>query len=284
MILSVDELKFMYRNHSVLDEIAFSIAEGEIVAILGPNGVGKTTLLKCLNRILVPEQGVVTVGGDPLASLDLMEVARRIGYVPQRVETGRLTGFDAVLLGRRPHIGWDITGHDLRIVDAAFKKFMIDHLRLHYIDEMSGGELQMIAIARAFVQEPKILLLDEPTSALDLRNQVEILDKIRGIVTEHQIAVVMTMHDLNTALRYADRFILLKDQSIHTYGDTSVITADEIEAVYGVPVMIGELWGVPCVIPQCLFNGNGNGGRTTEREEYPDIPQKREESTYVRYT
>jgi iron complex transport system ATP-binding protein len=275
MILGVDELKFMYRNQGILEDIAFSINEGEIVAILGPNGVGKTTLLKCLNRILVPKQGVVSVCGDAITSLDLMEVARRIGYVPQRVETGRLTGFDAVLLGRRPHIGWDITGKDLRIVEAAFRKFGINHLRLHYIDEMSGGELQMIAIARAFVQEPKILLLDEPTSALDLKNQVEILHKIQEIVAEHSIAVVMTMHDLNTALRYADRFILLKDRSIHICGDRSVITAEEIEAVYGVPVMIGEISGVPCVIPRCLCNGNG-------RKE--KIPEERVDSTYVRNT
>jgi iron complex transport system ATP-binding protein len=277
MILTVDELKFMYRNREVLNDIAFSISAGEIVAILGPNGVGKTTLLKCLNRILVPEEGVVTVDGDHITSLDLMEVARRIGYVPQRVETGRLTAFDAVLLGRRPHIGWDITEKDLRIVDAAFKRFMIDHLRLSYIDEMSGGELQMIAIARAFVQEPKILLLDEPTSSLDLKNQIEILDRIRDIVTEHRIAVVMTMHDLNTALRYADRFIFLKDQSIYTYGDITTISAHEIEAVYGVPVMIGELWGVPCVIPQCLCNGNGG-------EENRDITSKRREHVHVQYT
>ncbi len=204
-----------------------------------------------------------------------MEVARRIGYVPQRVETGRLTGFDAVLLGRRPHIGWDVSAKDLKIVEAAFRKFGIDHLRLHYIDEMSGGELQMIAIARAFVQEPKILLLDEPTSALDLKNQVEILDKIQNIVSEHQIAVVLTMHDLNTALRYADRFILLKDQFIHTCGDKSVVTEDEIEAVYGVPVMIGELAGVTCVIPRCLCNGN---------EIKEEISHKREGNTYVRNT
>ena len=279
MILTVDELKFMYRNRGVLDDIAFSISKGEIVAILGPNGVGKTTLLKCLNRILVPEEGVVTVDGDHLTTLELMEVARRIGYVPQRVETGRLTAFDAVLLGRRPHIGWNITEKDLRIVDAAFKRFMIDHLRLSYIDEMSGGELQMIAIARAFVQEPKILLLDEPTSSLDLKNQIEILDRIRDIVSEHQIAVVMTMHDLNTALRYADRFIFLKDRSIHTYGDINSISASEIEAVYGVPVMIGELWGVPCVIPQCLCNGNGK----EKGEEDQDVTVRRE-SAYVQNT
>jgi len=274
MILSVDELQFFYRNKEILDDIAFSISEGEIVAILGPNGVGKTTLLKCLNRILKPKKGIVNLAGNELSTLELMEIARRIGYVPQRVETGRLTAFDAVLLGRRPHIGWDISEKDLRIVDAAFQRFAINHLRLSYLDEMSGGELQMIAIARAFVQEPKILLFDEPTSSLDLRNQVAILSTIREIVSQHRIAAVMTMHDLNTALRYADRFILLKDRTIHVCGDRSVITAGEIEAVYGVPVVIGEISGVPCVIPTCLCR------QECEEEE---ICTEMEVSTHVRY-
>src|SRR5512145_2163552 len=117
MILSVDELEFLYRNHKVLHQIAFSIEEGEVVAILGPNGVGKTTLLKCLNKILRPKKGAVILAGNSLFELGTMEIARLIGYVPQRVETGRLTAFDAVLLGRRPHIRWDITEKDLRIVD-----------------------------------------------------------------------------------------------------------------------------------------------------------------------
>ncbi|KUG18900.1 MAG: ABC transporter ATP-binding protein [Methanomicrobiaceae archaeon] len=257
MILSVDELRFFYRNREILARIGFSINEGEVVAILGPNGVGKTTLLKCLNRILQPKSGVISLNGDSLSSLELIEIARRIGYVPQRVETGRLTAFDAVLLGRRPHIGWDITEKDLRIVDAAFRRFGMEHLRLSYIDEMSGGELQKVAIARAFVQEPKILLFDEPTSNLDLKNQVEILSTIREIVTQHQIAAVMTMHDLNLALRYADRFILLKDRSIHLCGGRDAITSKEIEEVYGVEVVIGELEGVPCVIPKCLTPAAG---------------------------
>jgi iron complex transport system ATP-binding protein len=171
MILSVDELTFLYRNHDVLSEIAFTIDAGEVVAILGPNGVGKTTLLKCLNRILRPKGGVVNLDGEDLSRLNLMDIARRVGYVPQRVETGRLTAFDAVLLGRRPHIGWDITERDLRIVDAVFHRLSMDNLRLSYIDEMSGGELQKVAIARALVQEPKILLLDEPTSSLDLKTR-----------------------------------------------------------------------------------------------------------------
>ncbi|MDK2974832.1 MAG: iron complex transport system ATP-binding protein [Methanofollis sp.] len=249
MILSVEELTFLYRNREVLDEIVFTIDAGEIVAILGPNGVGKTTLLKCLNRILRPKTGVVNLDGEDLSRLNLMDIARRVGYVPQRVETGRLTAFDAVLLGRRPHIGWDVTEHDLRIVDAVFHRLSMDALRLSYIDEMSGGEIQKVAIARALVQEPKVLLLDEPTSNLDLKNQVEILSTIVQIVRQHTIAAVMTMHDLNQALRYADRFIFLKDGRVHSHGDRGIVTPDAIRDVYGVPVEVVTHKGVLLVVP-----------------------------------
>ncbi|MDI9395946.1 MAG: ABC transporter ATP-binding protein [Euryarchaeota archaeon] len=249
MILSVEELQFLYRNRKILHDIAFSINEGEVVAILGPNGVGKTTLLKCLNRILRPKSGTVHLEGKNLFDLGSMEVARRIGYVPQRVETGRLTAFDAVLLGRRPHIKWDITEKDMQIVVSVFKLLSMEDMLLRYIDEMSGGELQKVAIARSLVQEPKILLLDEPTSSLDLRNQVEILATIRQIVLDHKIAAIMTMHDLNQALRYADRFIFLKGGKVHAHGGVEVITPQTIEEVYGLPVIIGEISGMRCVIP-----------------------------------
>lgn len=249
MILSVDELRFLYRNREVLREIAFTINESEIVAILGPNGVGKTTLLKCLNRILTPRNGTVFLDGEDLSDLNIMEIARRVGYVPQRVETGRLTAFDAVLLGRHPHIGWDIKELDLKIVDAIFHRLSMDNLRMAYIDEMSGGELQKVAIARSLVQEPKVLLLDEPTSNLDLKNQVNILSIIAQIVREHHIAAVMTMHDLNQAIRYADRFIFLKGGKVFAHGSHEIVTPGIIEEVYGLPVIIGELGGVRCVVP-----------------------------------
>jgi len=248
-LLSVNELKFMYRNKNVLREIGFSIEQGKVVAVLGPNGVGKTTLLKCLNRILRPKGGSVLLEEENLLELGTMDIARRVGYVPQRVETGRLTAFDAVLLGRRPHIGWDVTPRDLAMVDAIFTKLKMEPLRLAYIDEMSGGELQKVAIARALVQEPKVLLLDEPTSNLDLKNQVDILTTIREIVRDHNIAAIMTMHDLNQALRFADTFIFIKDGTVHIHGAQEIVTPPMIEEVYGLPVMIGELGGVRCVIP-----------------------------------
>lgn len=249
MMLTVNELKFMYRNKDVLKEIGFSIEQGQVIAVLGPNGVGKTTLLKCLNRILKARKGTVMLDEENLLDLGTMDIARRVGYVPQRVETGRLTAFDAVLLGRRPHIGWDVTTRDIAMVDAIFRRLGMESLRLSYIDEMSGGELQKIAIARALVQEPRILLLDEPTSNLDLKNQVDILNTIRAIVRDHKIAAIMTMHDLNQALRFADTFIFIKNGTVYIQGNRDIVTPAVIEEVYGLPVLIGEFGGVRCVIP-----------------------------------
>ncbi|PKL56906.1 MAG: iron ABC transporter ATP-binding protein [Methanomicrobiales archaeon HGW-Methanomicrobiales-6] len=249
MILDVDGVAFNYRSASVIRDITFDLRPHQVLAILGPNGVGKTTLLKCMNTILRPKAGSVLIEGADLLTADRMEIARKVGYVPQRCEAGRMTVFDAVLLGRRPHIGWDVTEVDIRIVEAAIRMLSLEDLKLRYIDEMSGGELQKVSIARALVQEPRVLLLDEPTSSLDLKNQLEILGIVRQVTTEHNVAAVMTMHDLNMALRYADRFILLKDGVIHAAGGPDVVTPETIEAVYGVPVTVERYNGYRFVVP-----------------------------------
>jgi len=163
-----------------------------------------------------------------------------------------MTAFDAILLGRRPHIQWNVSESDLQIVEAAIRMLRLEDLSLRYINEMSGGELQKVSIARALVQEPRVLLLDEPTSSLDLRNQLDILEIVRRVVTEHDVAAVMTMHDLNMALRYADRFIFLKDGVIHAAGGPEVVTAEIIEAVYGVSVAVEQYNGFHIVVPLAL--------------------------------
>ena len=249
MILDVDGVAFTYRSTPVIQDVTFDLRPKQILAILGPNGVGKTTLLKCMNAILRPKAGSIMVEDLDLLTADRMEIARRMGYVPQRSEAGRITAFDAILLGRRPHIRWDVSDNDLRIVEAAIRMLRLEDLALRYIDEMSGGELQKVSIARALVQEPRILLLDEPTSSLDLRNQLDILEIVRGVVTDHDVAAVMTMHDLNMALRYADRFIFLKGGVIHAVGDSGVVTPETIEAVYGVPVTVEHYNGFRVVVP-----------------------------------
>ncbi|HOD85323.1 MAG TPA: ABC transporter ATP-binding protein [Methanoculleus sp.] len=255
MILNVDGVAFSYRSSPVIRDITFDLRPHQVLAILGPNGVGKTTLLKCMNAILRPKVGSILIEGSEILKADRLSIARKVGYVPQRCEVGRMTAFDAVLLGRRPHIGWDVTERDLRIVEAALRMLNLENLALRYIDEMSGGELQKVSIARALVQEPRLLLLDEPTSSLDLKNQIEILGIIRRVTREHNVAAVMTMHDLNMALRYADRYILLKDGIIHAAGGPEVVTPETIEAVYGVPVTVERYNGYRVVVP--LEPGDG---------------------------
>lgn len=249
MILEVGDVAFAYRSDPIIQDITFNLRPHQILAILGPNGVGKTTLLKCINAILRPKAGSILVEEVDLLTADQIEIARKMGYVPQRCETGRMTAFDAILLGRRPHIQWNVSEDDLRIVEAAIRMLRLEDLSLRYIDEMSGGELQKVSIARALVQEPRILLLDEPTSSLDLRNQLEILEIVKRVVREHDVAAVMTMHDLNMALRYANRFIFLKDGVIHAAGGPEVVTAETIEAIYGVPVAVEQYNGFNVVVP-----------------------------------
>ncbi|MCD4674661.1 MAG: ABC transporter ATP-binding protein [Desulfobacula sp.] len=249
MILNVNGLTFHYKSHETLKNINFSIKKGETTVILGPNGVGKTTLLKCLNSILAPQSGDILVKDKNIKEMNIKQIAKEISYVAQKNEPARVTAFDAILLGRHPHIRFKTKPDDLKKVDAIIKRLNLSHLCLKYLDQMSGGELQKVSIARALVQETDLLLLDEPTSSLDLKNQTDILGLIRHIVKEHQIAAIMTMHDLNTALRYGDQYLLLKDKTIYGAGKITEISPKMVEDVYGVGVEIIYHKGFPVVVP-----------------------------------
>jgi iron complex transport system ATP-binding protein len=249
VILDVAGVSFAYNGRAVLQDVCFGVGPGEVLAVLGPNGVGKTTLLKCINAIHRPRGGTVLVEGADVLRLAPDAVARAVGYVPQHSEAPRLTVFDAVLLGRRPHIRWRASETDLRIVESALRHLRLAPLQLRHLDQLSGGELQKVAIARALVQEPRLLLFDEPTSALDLRNQEEILRLIRGVAVEHGMAVVMTMHDLNTALRFAHKLLFLKDGLVFACGRPEGIEAATVQAVYGLPVTVHHIDGRPLVLP-----------------------------------
>ena len=249
MILNIDNLSFGYNSHPTLDNISFTVKRGEITVILGPNGVGKTTLLKCINSILKLTKGDFLVDGDSIRSLDTMAIAKRIGYVAQYSKPSRITAFDAILMGRRPHIRWRVSTEDLKKVDSAIKRLGLDHLALKYVDQMSGGELQKISLARTLVQETDLLLLDEPTSSLDLKNQTEILGLIKRVVREHNVAAVMTMHDLNSALRCADNYLFLKNGAIFGAGKVNEISSTMVESVYGIGVEILLHKGYPVIIP-----------------------------------
>lgn len=249
MILDVQGVAFSFNSHPVLSDIRFAVAEGSLVAILGPNGVGKTTLLKCINAILRPRAGAVWVDGTEVSRLAPNDVAARMGYVAQHSEANRMTVFDSVLMGRRPYARWQVSERDLALVAATLKQLGLGPLALRHIDQLSGGEMQKVAIARALVQEPRVLLLDEPTSSLDLRNQVDILRLLRRVVADKAIAAVMTIHDLNTALRFADRFLFLKGGRVLAACDRAGVTPAIIEKTYGIAVTTLDHEGVPVVVP-----------------------------------
>ncbi len=250
MLLKIDDLSFRYNGHPVLEGVTFDVAQGRVVAVLGPNGAGKSTLLRCINGILTPGAGAVMVEEENVLKLDAMAVARRIGYVAQQQSAGKITAFDAILMGRRPHIRLRVSPKDLRIVDGAIKQLGLEALALRPIDRMSGGELQKVAVGRALVQEPRLLLMDEPTSSLDLKNQVEILKLVRRAVREHAVAAVLTLHDLTTAFRFADQCLFLKNGGIHAAVTPREVSAAIIREVYGIPVEIHHHNGYPVVIPQ----------------------------------
>lgn len=249
MILSVQDLQFSYYGHHVLKDINIQVQAGELVAILGPNGVGKTTLLKCFNGIHRGQAGTVMVENRDILTMQTREVALKVGYVAQQSENARLTVFDAVLMGRKPHLQWGVGAKDLARVNATLIHMQLDTLALRYIDELSGGELQKVAIARALVQEPTLLLFDEPTSALDLKNQVTTLSIIRKIVNTHKVGAVMTMHDVNSAMRYADRYCFVKEGRIFAIADRDQVTSAMIEEVYGLPVSIHHIDNCPVILP-----------------------------------
>ncbi len=250
MKLTVDKISFNYKSCEVLKDITFEIKRQELLAILGPNGVGKTTLLKCINRILEPKTGTISIQDELVSSMSIQEIARNIGYVSQKDHAGKITAYDTILMGRKPYLTWrGLQKSDYDLVNSVIERLELESLALRSIDEMSGGELQKVSIARALVQEPEVLLLDEPTSALDLRNQLELLGVIREVIDTHDLITVMILHDLNTALRYADKLLFLKDGTIYSAITPEEITAEIIEVVYGVKVEIGTMAGFPVIYP-----------------------------------
>lgn len=250
-MIEVDDIRFAYgRGPEVLKGISLQFEENTVTSILGPNGTGKTTFLKCLCGLLHPTSGSITVDGTDVSDLRGREMAKKIGFVPQSAPTSRMSVFDAVLVGRRPYIDWSASRDDLSKVSDTIDALGMSHLSLKYLDEISGGEFQKVQIARAIVQEPSALILDEPTNNLDISNQHRTMSMIMDAVRSRGMCTLMTMHDINLATHYSDRFLFLRDGHIEAYGGYEVITEDLIRDVYGMDVDVLEHRGVPMVVPR----------------------------------
>ena len=251
-MLSVKNLSFSYcRAYRILKNIAFDAKEGQCVAVLGNNGAGKSTMIKCLNRILTPQKGTVTVDGRDVENMRRQFIAQDMAYVAQQNESAQFTVYDAVLLGRKPYIKLEPTAEDHRITKDILRRMGLEPFAMRYLSELSGGELQKVMLARALAQQPKVLMLDEPTSNLDLRNQYEVMGIIRDIALADKICVIIVIHDLNLALRYCDRFLFLKDCGVYSLGGAETVNPDSIRDVYGMDVAIENIRGSRTVVPLC---------------------------------
>ncbi len=236
-MLQIEKLSFSYRrDRRILDNISLSIPEGTVLGILGPNGTGKTTFIKCINGILTPEEGRICLNGKELQGMKREELARIMAYVPQY--TGSLfpmNVIDTVMMGRIPHVGQRFTLNDKEIVFSILRQMDLERFAFQNIQEMSGGERQCVFVARAMAQQPKIIILDEPTSSLDLHNQLFILHTVTELARQHGITVIMTIHDLNLASLFCTKILMLKQAKIFAYGDAAeTLTEENINEMYQV--------------------------------------------------
>lgn len=241
-MIQVKNLSFHYKGcPEVLKNVSFEIESGTILAILGNNGVGKSTLLKCFNHILKPDSGEALLDGENLITMPSREVAKRMAFVSQSVPDTQMTVHDVVMLGRRPYMKWGFTEHDHAIVHDAMDRLGLDAMRGRFLNQLSGGEKQKVMLARALAQQPKALLLDEPTSALDIQNQYQVLKMVRDICQKDEITAIVVIHDLNLALQFCDRFLLMKDGKVYRYGDRSVLDSVALKEAYGVDAKVIEI-------------------------------------------
>ena len=249
MLLQAKKIVKEYGERTVLEIESLTIEEGDRIGLIGPNGAGKSTLISCISRLRRPSSGSVLIDGTPVTQMTRGQQAQQISYVAQKNELAHTTVFDAVLLGRKPHMKWGPSDIDYDVAEHALRAVGMENCRLRYVNQLSGGEQQKVMLARAIAQEPKLMLLDEPTSSLDPRNQYESMELIRHCAHGHHIAVLVVIHDLNLALRFCDRFLFLKDGTVYASGGREAVTSENIRAVYGMDAAVEQFDGIPMVIP-----------------------------------
>jgi iron complex transport system ATP-binding protein len=235
--IEVKDISLGYFHKEVLKDVSFQVLPGEMVGLIGPNGCGKSTIIRALTRIISPYRGGIYLDGEDIINIPRHKLARILGVVPQiPLLPGAFTAFEVVLMGRNPHLGlFQHEGpREMEIARQAMEKTMTLGLASRRVGELSGGEIQCLLIARVLVQETKAILLDEPTANLDIGRQVEILNLIKNLCLENNLAVLAALHDLNLAAQYCDRLVLINNGRVHIQGTPGeVITAQNVKEVYG---------------------------------------------------
>lgn len=249
-MLNVNSLSFRYSKHSplVLDGVELRLNAGEIGILLGKNGSGKTTLFKNILGLCEPSSGSITFDGEDLRKMSKQERAKRIAYVPQHIHFGALTVFDSVLMGRVAYFGMRAGNDDYKVVERILSEMGLEDFADRNAEELSGGEKQKIAIARAMAQEPKLLVFDEPTGNLDIANEQLIVSEAKKLAKERNIAIISSLHDLNQAMDFGDRFFFMKDGRIKYSGGEECFTPDIIHDIFDINVRIADIDGQKVII------------------------------------
>jgi len=253
-MLRIENLSVAYGTRPVLHDISLSVQSGEILALIGPNGAGKSTLMRAVSGV-IPSSGGVHTNGDDFQALTPIQRARYLAVVPQAISLPpAFTVWETTLMGRTPHLGFlgQTSRADEEIARRALERVHALELSDRRVGELSGGESQRVLLARALCQSTPILLLDEPTAHLDLQYQVSLLDLVQKLAREDQLAVLIALHDLNLAARYADRVALMVGGKLHAVGSPGeVLTPELISYAYCLPVAVVEhpLRGGPLVLP-----------------------------------
>ena len=249
-MLNVENLTFRYSKFSrpVLKGASLELKPGEIGILLGKNGSGKTTLFKNVLGIHKPGSGKILFEGEDLLKMSRKERARRIAYVPQDIHFGALTVFDSIMLGRISYFGLKSGDEDYKAVEKILLDMHLEGYAFRMVDELSGGERQKIAIARAMAQEPKLMVFDEPTGNLDIANEQLIMEEARKLAKEKNIAILSSLHDLNQALAFGDKFFFLKNGVVQYAGGREIITPEVVKDIFDVDVRIREIDGQTVVL------------------------------------
>lgn len=243
-LLSVDKICGGYPNKPVVKNVSLEIKQGDFLGIIGPNGGGKSTLLRLMSRALAPSGGKITLTGRDLRKISSKEVAKKIAFIPQLTLINfSFTVWEIVLMGRIPHLSrMQAEGKkDFSIAECALNLTDTLHLRNRKIDELSAGECQRVIIAKALTQEPLLLFLDEPTSHLDIGHQVQTLDLLAELNQKNNLSIVIVLHDLNLAGEYCKKIILLNEGEIFKQGTPAqVLTYQDIETLYKTVVVVKD--------------------------------------------
>ena len=250
----VERVQINFEGTVILRDVELNVTQGEIFGLIGPNGVGKSTLINVISGIVSPNSGRVFLNGEDVSHLQPKERARQVAIVPQNPSSAPgFKALDMVLMGRNPHLGlleWE--GHyDLNICQKAMELTNTWQFRDRYVRSLSGGERQLVFIARALVQEASVLLLDEPTAHLDIGFQSEVLELIRQLRSSSGLTVMMAMHDMTLAGQYCDHIALMNKGTVHSIGEPEkVLTSDNIYRVFGADVTIIKhpIHGTPVIV------------------------------------